>query len=1014
MCKSITSSVQVQHASHVSGADPAAELSDQHAAAHKAAIVAKNNDPRQIPRPNHYILARQQQAVHQQPQGVRADNLADQDDHLVARANQNLVGFMRERYGSDAQLPDQVGWRQPGVDKPIDPALYEDVQPGREAAAKHAPAGIIGVDPGRMPRKQLEQSLELKYGKAALDYAQSRQDKYPARLEQDELKVRLDRDARDFAETRREHAGLQDVHVGGNVGYAKYRKNELFGAERRYIVTKQKDSGRDPGVYAFENPFLHPESSKISAKGLREAYRSSDPEQKSFAQQKLVEYFSQPENINKLAQPDRDYFLRALNDINVPYDADGDRQQAALNLEQAAHSRADAMDRATTIIDRHMENLPVKKHPIFGWKNRSAEKKLWRDVSKHHYYQHPNCRLTPRYLMESLKNEHGDERKQEAVGVLVRHFNDLRAEVSSANEGDKDYGLKMAFQGAADVVLEEKKQEYAETHGVDVSTVTDRQARPLVQDKDVMATYFNALEGADRHDFLMQAGRAEVRRHDPDAAKMHMIKGDYAESDRNFLASAANWIKVRVFGMSESRNWKSIRISNKLAEGKMGKALADPYRTYAAETRYGANAGVVKEALATDLTRELGKEVGKDTPTYVTQDYRVAQSEWDNGYPKLMADITLIDGAQTRKAFNDVNISPKERFDDFEGKLVDGRLVNQVKDRPGGDYQNLDDDVKINKKTGRLKSKFGKRAFYGGYHVSQFKKTPNEPIFKEGTHVEGLGRATAKLLIMGDRDALGGSGANKGFVANRPAAIDPGHAFETEINQINDDFSFKQPSNGYQKKLKNFTIFDSAPLSEKMRGVQDIKAMHDSRRDMRLFEQYEDKWDGGDNERLNFQEPVKEWRAAYQKQKQVILDTFADRLQVYDFAGLSEPQKDAAFDILDAFEKLTSECDWKSENGLVELNRPRIIPDKDGNPQRVKWSVSQHDGDRLKYQTTFKSEEERDKIVERLQAVGVPCHVNDNDKTIALLIRNDNLENMAAPYTGERLIQVIKDREAAA
>ena len=130
----------------------------------------------------------------------------------------------------------------------------------------------------------------------------------------------------------------------------------------------------------------------------------------------------------------------------------------------------------------------------------------------------------------------------------------------------------------------------------------------------------------------------------------------------------------------------------------------------------------MREALANDLMRSLGIQ---------SQKLKLVESVHADGTPKLMLDGTHVDG-----------------FSDFDGKpekgeryLKDGVLVRNQK-RPG------DPDGVF---TGPPRLDLG---------------------------MSELGRNKILLLLMADRDALGSTGGNKGYVGNSFIGIDPGHALE--------------------------------------------------------------------------------------------------------------------------------------------------------------------------------------------------------------------------------------------
>ena len=105
-----------------------------------------------------------------------------------------------------------------------------------------------------------------------------------------------------------------------------------------------------------------------------------------------------------------------------------------------------------------------------------------------------------------------------------------------------------------------------------------------------------------------------------------------------------------------------------------------------------------------------------------------------------------------------------------------------------------------------------------------------------------LGRNKILLLLMADRDALGSTGGNKGYVGNSFIGIDPGHALEGGLlgrrGDVRSDFSFAQPGLVPSLGYKNFSMFDQSTLAEKMEGVRMIASLARSKADTGIFDSY--------------------------------------------------------------------------------------------------------------------------------------------------------------------------------
>lgn len=261
-----------------------------------------------------------------------------------------------------------------------------------------------------------------------------------------------------------------------------------------------------------------------------------------------------------------------------------------------------------------------------------------------------------------------------------------------------------------------------------------------------------------------------------------------------------------------------------------------------------------------------------------TQDLKIIRSDYEDGYPKL-----LLDGKHMGK---------KEggQFEDFSGKIKDGYLVNEK----GESDQSIDE----------------------------------------------LGKYLIFFLLLGDRDAIGSRGDNKGRIGSQFAAIDPGHAFELHtgpfatnlmaFQNIHDDFSFDQPDlpgDKLTKGYKNFTIFQDRPYFEKFQGVLELERLRASGKDLEVIDAYIQQFMGGD---LNFRKALIEIRDAYIKRCNDILDkVFKERLTVYhQYSARGE----RVLTFVDRLEKITSTVSHVSEKGAVKLVHPRVL-------KRVPWNV---------------------------------------------------------------------------
>ncbi len=261
-----------------------------------------------------------------------------------------------------------------------------------------------------------------------------------------------------------------------------------------------------------------------------------------------------------------------------------------------------------------------------------------------------------------------------------------------------------------------------------------------------------------------------------------------------------------------------------------------------------------------------------------TQKLKIVSSEYKSGAPKLLLDGTHMKGPNG------------ESFSDFSGKIRDGYLVD---DKGESDQS-----------------------------------------------IEELGKYLIFFLLMGDRDAIGSRGDNKGRVGNRFAAIDPGHSFEIggglisenlmAFKNIHEDFSFDQPKrigDKISKGYKNFSIFQDRPYLEKFQGVLELRQLRESGKDLEVLDAYLREFSKG---KMDFSEPLKAIKAAYVARRDYILDeVFAERLAIYDKDLKVGPR---AVNFVDVLEKLSSVSSQFSPSGAVVLQYPRVI-------KRLPWSV---------------------------------------------------------------------------
>ena len=251
--------------------------------------------------------------------------------------------------------------------------------------------------------------------------------------------------------------------------------------------------------------------------------------------------------------------------------------------------------------------------------------------------------------------------------------------------------------------------------------------------------------------------------------------------------------------------------------------------------------------------------------------------------------------------------------------------------------------------------------------------------------IRQLGSYKAVFMLLGDRDAVGSKGQNKGFVGNSFAAIDPGHSLEGSRITVRDDFSFSYKLNGlFTKGFQNFSMFDDSPLSEKMSGWDRIVQEIESGGIDRLFEDYEAQFGNGQGDaRLNFQSHLDEMKTELMTRYRHMKETLGPRLALYqgregDPAGLGP----ALLDSLENVEKLSSQTSETSPNGQVKLQHLRV-------EKRVPWDMARDaEGIRINCRSASARAKSNAALSAFLTAKGVPHTLNQRGE---ILIASSNL-----------------------
>ena len=228
---------------------------------------------------------------------------------------------------------------------------------------------------------------------------------------------------------------------------------------------------------------------------------------------------------------------------------------------------------------------------------------------------------------------------------------------------------------------------------------------------------------------------------------------------------------------------------------------------------------------------------------------------------------------------------------------------------------------------------------------------------KADVKVEPLGKYKALFLALADRDAIGSHGQNKGVVDGKFFAIDPGHSLEGNGRFLNikDNLSFTDSGGGvFEKRFRNYSVFDDDTRFNKMQGVLKLKDLRDSGAVEKLFNDYKKAFDPQELDISPAEKAIREeittnltnMRNEFLNQIDKILNVCDDQLKLYDALGANQDTKalqEGAIETIENLEKLTSPTTWKSENGEVELKHLSVIEST-----RIPWTAKKVN-DRLVY-----------------------------------------------------------------
>ncbi len=352
-------------------------------------------------------------------------------------------------------------------------------------------------------------------------------------------------------------------------------------------------------------------------------------------------------------------------------------------------------------------------------------------------------------------------------------------------------------------------------------------------------------------------------------------------------------------------------------------------RWWKSDTPRGLNKAAVRECLANDLTRAFGVN---------TQKLKLVESRYATGETKWMLDGTHVTGTD-----------PSHTYMDLE-PCMSGH----------GDQQVL---VKTDNENGKPVRLFKQVEVPGQGSTT---------VYTADNAIQGLGEKKILFMLMGDVDAVGARGQNKGRIGDEFVAIDPGHSLSTssmDKRTIRNDFSMTNAGS-----YRNFSIFDQSPYSERMQGVKKIQALRQPGSEWgSIFDQYKTQFGAGKDEHSNFQADIASWQSSFESRADYIVnDVFKDRLAVYECVmGVTDPEARGqahaqVLDMVDALEKITSQHTWtqrwtdkQGKRYQVDLQCPLVKPQ-----DRQEWRVTE---DKQTAELVFKAIHPKKDFFERWQ-----------------------------------------------
>ncbi len=278
----------------------------------------------------------------------------------------------------------------------------------------------------------------------------------------------------------------------------------------------------------------------------------------------------------------------------------------------------------------------------------------------------------------------------------------------------------------------------------------------------------------------------------------------------------------------------------------------------------------------------------------------------------------------------------------------------------------------------------------GGYLID------GQIVPPQGEQVESLGKYKAFFLAVADRDAVGFSGKNKGFVNGRFFAIDPGHSLEGDSRflHVYDNLSFKDSHRfSFTPRFSNFSVFDDDTRFSKLRGMLDLRALKESGKIERLFDEYRAAFDPDEKEissaeknlRIRIHATIKKKEKEFNDSLSKILAVAESQFKFYDaLAEEGAVVQERAIETIDNLEKLTSPTTWVSPKGLVPLRHLSVI-----NKDRVTWS-GHVDNDKLIYHCSKPLSPQRQSLLKMFSAAaGATLHMSTEEGTSVVFLKSN-------------------------